>query len=59
MLLVSTVTLVAMLGELRGHLADGNHLLTAMSGGILVLDVWILLEGLQVLRGRPTPASRP
>ena len=51
MLGVSTAALAAMLSEVSGHVADGNVLLTAMSGGILVLDVWILIEGLRLLVG--------
>jgi len=48
--------LAAMLSELRGHIAEGNVLLVAMSGGILVLDVWILAEGLRLLAREPAPA---
>ncbi len=56
MLLVASVTLAAMLGEVWEHLAAGNWLLLAMSSGILVLDVWILLEGLRLLVREPVPA---
>ncbi len=56
MVLVVLATLVAMASELRGHIADGNVLLGAMSGGILVLDVWILAEGLRLLAREPAPA---
>jgi carbon starvation protein len=56
MFLVVLATLAAMLGEVRGHVAAGNVLLTAMSSGILVLDVWILFEGLRLLAREPSPA---
>jgi carbon starvation protein len=49
MLLVATATLAAMVGEARGHFAAQNWLLAASSTGILVLDVWILGEGLRLL----------
>jgi len=51
MLVVAAATLVAMLFEVRGHIAAGNWLLTATGGAILVLDVWVLIEGLVVLFG--------
>ena len=56
MFLVALATLAAMLGELRGHVEAGNVLLTAVSSGILVLDVWILFEGLRLLVREPSPA---
>ena len=47
----------AMLVELRGHIEAGNVLLTTLSGGILVLDVFILFEGLRLLVREPRPAA--
>jgi carbon starvation protein len=49
MFLVVTATLAAMLGEVWGHVAAGNTLLTGLSSAILVLDLWILIEGLRLL----------
>jgi len=51
MLLVTTATAVAMLGNLRNYYADfGDLWLLAISGTlILALDVWITLEGLHML----------
>ncbi len=53
MLIVAAATLMAMVSEVRGHVAGGNWLLAATGAAILVLDVWVLLEGLVVLFGRP------
>jgi carbon starvation protein len=59
MFLVGAATLVAMLGELRGYFANFSEqwLLALLGGSILVLDVWVVLEGLRVLRAErpPTP----
>jgi len=55
MLLVSTATLVAMLGEVRGHWLAERWLLGSMGGLILVLDVWVLVEGFRVLFSRRNP----
>lgn len=51
MLLVSTATAFAMLGNLRDYYADfGDLWLLAISGTIiLALDLWITFEGLQML----------
>jgi carbon starvation protein len=56
MLLVVAATLVAMVSEVRGHLAAGNWLLAASGGTILVLDVWVLLEGLRAFFDRRSPS---
>jgi carbon starvation protein len=53
MFIVAIATLAAMLGEVRGHIATGNLLLGSMSSGILVLDVWILVEGLRLFVKEP------
>lgn len=46
---VALVTLVAMLGELSGHIQAGRVLLMLTAGLILVLDIWLLFEGARVL----------
>jgi hypothetical protein len=51
-LIVGCATLVAMLGEFQEHLANQNWLLGTSSGVILVLDVWVLLEGLRLMTQR-------
>jgi carbon starvation protein len=58
MLLVGTATFVAMIGEVRGYILAQNWMLTAMGGTILVLDVWVLLEGFRAFAGRtPVPVD--
>jgi carbon starvation protein len=67
MIFVTSATLVAMLGEVRGyfeHFAD-QGLLAIMGSLILVLDVWVIGEGVRVLLNAspaatpaPAPASR-
>ena len=52
MILVSTATLLAMLGEVRGHVGAGNWLLASTASLILVLDIWIMMEGLTAFFGR-------
>jgi carbon starvation protein len=63
MLFVGGATLTAMVGEVTGyfrHFSD-QWLLAVMGGLILVLDVWILLEGLRLLvaEREPGPAGAP
>ncbi len=55
MALVASVTLWAMTGELLEYYADFERLwLLAISGSvILVLDIWILIEGVRVWTGSP------
>ena len=54
MLLVSAATLVAMLGEVHGHMAEQRWFLASMGSLILFMGVWILLEGFHLLhRSRP------
>jgi carbon starvation protein len=50
MIFVGTVTVFAMLGELRGYFLDGRWLLAAVGSLILALDLWVILEGIRVLR---------
>jgi carbon starvation protein len=59
MVFVGAATVIAMLGEVRGYFANFSEqwLLALMGGLILVLDVWVVLEGLRVLLGdQPAPA---
>ena len=51
MLFVGAATLLAMLGEVSGYWADfSNRGLLAIAGSaVLILDVWVLGEGLRVL----------
>jgi carbon starvation protein len=53
MLFVGTATFVAMLGEVRNHLVASNWTLAGMGGTVLVLDVWVLLEGFRAFAGWP------
>jgi carbon starvation protein len=57
MLLVGAATLVAMLGEVRGHLMSQRWLLASMGSLILFLDVWVLLEGFRMLFSRNNPPA--
>ena len=49
MLLVASMTLWSMLEQLVGYAADQRWLLAVMGSGVLVLDVWVLFEGLRML----------
>jgi len=55
MLFIGTATLLAMLGELRGYLADFSEqwLLAGAGSVILALDVWVLFAGLRMLSTKP------
>jgi carbon starvation protein len=57
MFLVVVATLMAMVGEVRGHVVMGNWLLATTGSAILILDLWILFEGISVLRARREPAQ--
>ena len=61
MIFVGAATVIAMLGELRGYYAhfSDQWLLAIMGSLILLLDVWVLLEGLRVLLSAraPQPAA--
>jgi carbon starvation protein len=61
MIFVGAATVIAMLGELLGYFANFSDqwLLAVMGSAILVMDVWVLLEGTRVLLGVPVPATRP
>jgi carbon starvation protein len=53
MVFVGGATVTAMLGEVSGYFRNFSDqwLLAVMGGVILVLDVWVLLEGLRMLVG--------
>ncbi len=53
MFLVVAATLLAMVGEVRGHVVAGNWLLATTGSAILILDLWVLSEGIRVLVARP------
>jgi carbon starvation protein len=52
MFLVAAVTCLAMIGEIRGNVLDGHWFLAASGSIILILVVWVLMEGIMVLLGR-------
>ena len=47
-----------MLGEVSTHLQAGNWLLAASGSAILILDVWILGEGVAAFLKRPPASTR-
>ncbi len=53
MFLVVAATLLAMVGEVRGHVLAGSWLLATAGSAILILDLWVLFEGISVLVSRP------
>ena len=57
MFLVVAVTLLAMVGEVRGHVLAGNWLLATAGSALLILDLWVLFEGISVLVSRPGPGA--
>ena len=64
MIFVGAATVVAMLGEVRGYWTNFSEqwLLAVMGSLILVLDVWVVLEGARVLiadRGAAQPLPQP
>ena len=60
MIFVGVATVASMLGEIRGYFADfGERWLLALLGSaILALDVWVIAEGVRLLRGRPPSGIR-
>ena len=58
MIFVGTVTIIAMLGELRSYFAhfSDQWLLAVMGSLILLLDVWVVFEGVRVLTARTAPS---
>jgi len=60
MLLVASLTLWSMLEQLVGYFSDARWLLAVMGSLVLVLDIWVLFEGLRMLaneRGKPSVAQ--
>jgi len=64
MALVTITTLFAMVLELRGHIVSGSWLLATTAGLLLVLDVWVIFEGMAAFNGSrrrapqgPAPAA--
>jgi carbon starvation protein len=53
--IVGAATFVAMLVEVRGNLQVGNWFLASTGSTLLVLDVWVLLEGWRALMRAPPP----
>jgi len=63
MIFVGTATVLAMLGELRGYFAhfSDQWLLAVMGSVVLLLDLWVIGEGVRVLvsGSAPEPAPQP
>jgi carbon starvation protein len=62
MILVCAAAMTAMLGELRGYFANfgDQWLLASMGSLILLLDIWVIGEGVRVLLAEPgKPAAEP
>ena len=60
MLFVGTATFFAMIGEVRSNLLAGSWTLAAIGSTILILDVWVLLEGFRALsRSAPVRVDVP
>jgi carbon starvation protein len=59
MIFVAVATVTAMLGELRGYFANfGDQWLLASIGSlVLLLDVWVIGEGVRVLLAEPGKAA--
>jgi carbon starvation protein len=59
MIFVAAATVLAMLGEVRGYYESFSErwLLAVMGSLILLLDVWVVGEGLRVLLATPSPAT--
>ncbi len=58
MVLVLVATVLAMLGEVRGHVASANWLLAGSASLILALSLWVVVDGVRMLR-RPVAGARP
>ena len=59
MIFVGAVTVVAMLGEVRGYFESFSErwLLAVMGSVVLVLDVWVIGEGFRVLLAERGPVG--
>lgn len=55
MLLVATVTVWAMVGEVRGYFMSARWLLGTMGAIILACDVWVIVEGIRVFLTDSSP----
>jgi len=56
-LFVGVMTAWSMVINIGGYIADGNMLLLVIGGGILVLNVWLVLEGVNALRQSRKPSE--
>ncbi len=54
-LFVATMTAWSMVINIGNYLADGNAMLTVIGGLILVLNVWLILEGVNAVRHKHKP----
>lgn len=54
-LFVGVMTAWSMLINIGNYLADGNVLLTGIGGLILVLNIWLVLEGFAAMKRKRTP----
>lgn len=60
MLFMIVITTWAMIAGLIAYIREGNHLLTALSALILILEVWVIAEAVQAIRkARATQVSNP
>ena len=59
MIFVSLATLVSMLGEVRGYFLDFSDrwLLAIIGSVVLALDVWVIFEGLRILKSERTQSQ--
>lgn len=57
MVFVAVATVLAMVGEMGGYLASGSWLLLAIGTIILICDVWVMFEGVRILRQARPPAG--
>ena len=53
---VGVVTIGAMVREVVGHLNGGNYLLLVVGSVILLLDLWVMLEGIRLFSKPAIPA---
>lgn len=54
---VGVMTAWSMVINIGRYIADENTLLVVLGGGILVLNVWLVLEGVNALRGSREPSQ--
>jgi carbon starvation protein len=60
MILVGTATIIAMLGEVVGYFShwEDQWLLAISASVVLILDVWVIAEGMKVLADARGPVAR-